>query len=265
MTGGKQPIMYGDLRHRAVALRTQEHRKRFNMLNPNTARGDNTSRTRTTGPSISPIKQSTKSQKYASKYKLSATGEKRWRQMNAAFIHEDVQRSGIISHSIFVKLLSNFKLKIDSNELIRLETRYGKDNGISYPLFMKHMRKMMSDRKAVVGTGNGSSARSSGRGSGKQKRTQEEEATSFLLDLITRQWRQLQYSFSQHDLKKNGKLDMKTVMSIMNKAGGSSFSGLIRKFEVWVETSCVHIFQQKTLTFFFSFTVSPSPHFLQLF
>jgi Ca2+-binding EF-hand superfamily protein len=213
MTGGKAPINYGELRRQAKILRSKEHRNKYSILNPNTARGRNDNKMTTSplrAPRVSPIKK--RHAASMTHHKLSSKGEKRWKQMNHAFMHEDVQRSGIISHSIFVHLLSSFKLKIDSEELIRLETRYGKGNGIHYPAFMKDMRKMMSDRRTNKSINESKSSRNCNRG------THEEQATSLLLELITRQWRQLQFSFSQHDRGKKGCLDMRTMMNIMTKA-----------------------------------------------
>jgi len=210
MVGGKKPIMYGLLRREAQVLKAKNHRTKYSMLSPNTARLNNNKNKNEIKqtPRISPIKKKRHAASMTH-HTLSSKGEKRWKQMNHAFMHEDVRRSGIISHSVFVHLLSSFKLKIDSQELIRLETRYGRDHGIHYPSFMKDMRKMMSERKKLheqVQTPK------------KQFANHEEEASALLLNLITRQWRQLQFSFSQHDRGNKGELDMRTIMNIMTKA-----------------------------------------------
>ena len=213
MTGGKTPIMYGELRQQARVLKTQKNRKKYSLMNPKTARSNSDTNNGSGMPAVSPIKK----RKIMLGPKLSNQGEKRWRQMNRAFMHEDLQHSGVISHSTFVHLLSSFNLSVDSQELQNLAQRYGQSNGIHYTKFMKDMRKMMSHGNGGKNNEDKNLPATSSGGS-QEKKSQDEEASAILLDLIVRQWRQLQFSFSQHDRERTGHLDMRTIMNIMSKA-----------------------------------------------
>ena len=220
MTGGKPAIYYGALRGRAKEAHAKDRRKRFGLANPNTARRGQTSGAGAAagGPRVSPLKKMK-----PRKHNLTKTGEKRWKQMNHAFAHEDITKTGIISHSIFVNILSTFKLKIDSVELIRLEQRYGSGNGVNYRTFMKDMAGIMSASNANPTQPNEERNTSSRRASNNSNKyqnqpTNEEQATALLKTVIARQWRQLQFSFSQHDVNKTGCLDMRTLMNIFTKA-----------------------------------------------
>ncbi len=222
----KQPILYGPLRRQAAAEERRAHRHKYSVLNPNTPRNSRGGGAASPAgqPGVSPIKRKKRGPK--------SQGEKRWHQMQRGFEHEDLAKSGVIDRSTFINLLSSFKLKIDSEELLRLQSRYGRPgtDGIHYPSFMRDMRKMMISERtknqtpqkkaaaAAAAAASKSPAQNKREAAARTAQRGMDESSALLLDLITRQWRQLSFSFSQHDKTRKGLLDMRTLMGIMSKA-----------------------------------------------
>ena len=151
--------------------------------------------------------------------------------MKHAFEREDLQHSGVLVMSKFVLVLSNFQLAVDAKELSKIQERYGRQprwedpdaagqQGIHYPSFLVDMRKIMVAETEKERQRNTLNKNTGGKRSDCAARDSEaiNEAERILSELITRQWRQLQFSFTQHDKTGKGLLEMRTVLSIMSRA-----------------------------------------------
>ena len=221
----KTPIRYGKLRKTAIANRSKARKAKYSVLNPNTSRGGRREEKR---PIVSPIR---KSQGPTSGPQLTRQGKKRLKQMKSAFEREDLQHSGVLVMSKFVNVLSNFQLAVDAKELSKIQERYGRQprwedpdaagqQGIHYPSFMIDMRKIMVAETEKVRQREKMKAKTSAKpsDSAAENAAAKDEAERILSELITRQWRQLQFSFTQHDHTGKGLLEMRTVLSIMSRA-----------------------------------------------
>lgn len=218
MSGTKAPILYGKLRRTAIANRRSERKARYSVLNPNTARESRQQINHSRIPTVSPIKRKNASLKTGTS--ISNQGRKRWKQMKQNFEKQDVQHLGVVTQAQFVNVLSHFGLAVDSNELNKIEKRYGRgENCFSYDSFMRDMYSIMvakSDKERKLQQK--SAVRNAELKTKKQATSPLDEASFILHELITRQWRQLHFSFTQYDSKGRGLLEMRSILGIMSRA-----------------------------------------------
>ena len=230
----KAPIRYGKLRKTAIANRRKARKAKFSVLNPNTLPGGQHKESFGDGasavyPNVSPIKRK---QNGFPGPQLTKQGKARWKRLKQAFEREDLQHSGVLLESNFINVLSNFQLAVDDKELSKIIERYGRQprfedpgatgqKGIHYLSFMNDMRKIMvveTEKEKQRQTKMEKMTRKHSGTTEAHDAAAKDEAVHILAELITRQWKQLQFSFTQHDKTGKGHLDMRTVLGIMSRA-----------------------------------------------
>lgn len=90
------------------------------------------------------------------KAQLEAQSKTKWKQVARAFQQIDSDRRGSVTAGSFRKVLEEFGVLLDQEELVRLQLKYDiEQNGrIHYPEYMRHLTNAMSDLSAGGGGGN---------------------------------------------------------------------------------------------------------------
>lgn len=90
------------------------------------------------------------------KTQLEAQGKTKWKQVARAFQQIDSDRRGSVTAGSFRKVLEEFGVLLDQEELVRLQLKYDiEQNGrIHYHEYLRHLTNAMSDLSSSGGSGN---------------------------------------------------------------------------------------------------------------